>query len=69
MRARLKEERVSRGMTQQVVADELGISLRYYQDIESGLKCGNFRIWDDLEDMFSVHQRKLREIGQEASQL
>lgn len=50
-------------MTQQQVADYLGISLRYYQKIEAGVQTGDYSIWDGLEDLFSIHQRKLREIS------
>lgn len=49
-------------MTQQATADALGISLRYYCHIEAGTRTGDFEIWDQLEDMFGVHQRKLREV-------
>ena len=62
-RAILKEARKNAGMTQQQVADHLGISLRYYQKIEAGTSTGDFSIWDALEDRFSVHQRTLREIS------
>lgn len=61
MREMLKGARAARGMTQQATADALGISLRYYQNIEAGTRTGNFEIWDALEDLFSVHQRELRE--------
>lgn len=67
MRERLRRERTSCGMTQQEVADALGISLRYYQNIEAGTRTGNFEIWDALEDLFSVHQRELRRTGQGGS--
>ena len=50
-------------MTQQAVADKLGISLRYYQNIEAGSRTGDFTIWDELEELFSIHQRILREIS------
>lgn len=66
-RSVLKAARNETGMTQQQVADYLGISLRYYQKIEEGTRTGDFRIWDDLEDLFSVHQRELRQICREAS--
>lgn len=49
-------------MTQQAMADELGISIRYYQNIEAGERTGDFQIWDTLEDITGIHQRKLREI-------
>ena len=62
-RENLKSARKSAGMTQQQTADALGITLRYYQSIESGERNGNFDIWDTLEDMFATHQRKLRQTG------
>lgn len=62
MRRKLKEARQAAGMTQQEVADELNITLVYYQKIEDGSRTGNFELWDKLEDLFNVHQRKLREI-------
>ena len=58
----LKNARQKAGMTQQQVADHLEISLRYYQKIEAGESNGSFEIWDVLEDMLRIHQRKLREI-------
>lgn len=61
-RRNLKEARNKSHMSQQQVADHLGISLRYYQNIEAGSRTGDFEIWDSLEDLFNVHQRKLREI-------
>jgi len=63
MRKRLKEARESKGMTQQQVAECLGISLRYYRHIEAGDRNGDFRVWDALEDLFGVHQRILRDLG------
>lgn len=61
-RDNLKEARHKAGMTQQEAADKLGISLVYYQKIEQGSRTGDFEIWDSLEDLFNIHQRKLREI-------
>lgn len=63
MRKRLKDARQAAGMTQQQMADKLGISLRYYKLIESGDRTGDFTIWDALEDITGVHQRVLREIS------
>lgn len=62
MRKNLRNARKEKGLTQQQVADHLGISLRYYQKIEAGSQTGDFYIWDSLEDLFNIHQRKLREI-------
>ena len=61
MRKNLKEARQRAGMTQEGMAEQLGISLRYYKQIEAGQRTGNFEIWDNLENLFSVHQRVLRE--------
>lgn len=62
MRKNLKEARVAAGLTQQQMADKLGVSLRYYKQIEAGSRTGDFTIWDTLEDITGIHQRKLREI-------
>ena len=61
MRKNLKEARAAEGLTQQQMADKLNISMIYYQKIEEGSRTGDFRIWDTLEDITGVHQRKLRE--------
>ncbi|MFG6329280.1 MAG: helix-turn-helix domain-containing protein [Lachnospiraceae bacterium] len=63
MREKLKEARKKAGMTQQQVADKLNIGLRHYQKIESGDTNGSFEVWDALEDILGIHQRKLREIS------
>ncbi len=62
MRQKLKEARQKAGMTQQQVADKLGVSLVYYQKIEQGTRTGDFEIWDTLEDIFSLHQKELRKL-------
>lgn len=64
MRRKLKEARQAAGMTQQEVADKLNIGLRYYKMIEAGRTVGRVELWDKLEDLFNVHQRKLREISE-----
>lgn len=63
-RENLKNARQQAGMTQQQVADALGISLVYYQKIEAGNRTGDFSLWDTLEDITGIHQRKLREISE-----
>lgn len=62
MRRNLRKARKTAGMTQQQLADKLGVGLRQYQRIEQGTSDGTFYAWDTLEDMFNVHQRVLREI-------
>lgn len=61
-RNNLKEARQKAGMTQKQVAEYLGISERYYKQIEAGQRTGDFTLWDKLEDLLMIHQRKLREI-------
>ena len=61
MRENLKAARTAKGMTQHQLSEHLGISLRHYQRMESGEIIGFVELWDDLEDLFSIHQRKLRE--------
>ena len=60
-RETLKQARKAKGMTQQQVAEYLGISLRYYQSLEARQRTGDFKIWDMLEDLLNIHQRDLRE--------
>lgn len=60
MRKNLKEARQKAGMTQKQVAEYLGITIRSYQRIEKGDFLGSISNWDALEDLFRVHQRKLR---------
>ena len=62
-RENLKKARQEAGMTQQQMADRLGIGLRHYQKIEYGKLNGSFGVWDALEDLLGIHQRKLREIS------
>ncbi len=63
MRENLKKARKEAGMTQQQMADRLGIGLRHYQKIEYAELNGSFEVWDALEDLLGVHQRILREIS------
>lgn len=60
MRANLKQARQAAGLTQKQVAEYVGITIRSYQRIESGEIMGNIEHWDALEDLFGIHQRKLR---------
>ena len=53
-------------MTQQQMAEYLGISETAYQNIEYGICIGKIKHWDKLEDLFGVHQRVLREINSHA---
>lgn len=61
MRENLRNARKSAGLTQQAMADKLGISLRFYQQIEANDRTGDYAIWDRIEDITGIHQRILRE--------
>lgn len=60
MRENLRKARKDAGMTQQQMADRLGITLRHYQKIEYAEIIGTFEVWDALEDILGIHQRILR---------
>lgn len=60
MRENLREARKAAGLTQQAIADKLGLTLRHYQKIEYEEISGSFEVWDALEDLLGVHQRILR---------
>lgn len=62
MRTRLQAARKAAGLTQQQVADQLGLTLNHYQKIEYGILKGSFEVWDALEDLLGIHQRLLRSI-------
>lgn len=61
MRENLQNARKAAGMTQQAMADKLGIGLRHYKKIECGETLGSVPLWDELEDLLGVNQRVLRE--------
>lgn len=63
MREILKKARKDAGLTQKQVAEKLDITERYYRQIEAGHRNGDFIIWDTLEDLFGIHQRRLRVIS------
>ena len=63
MRENLKKARIDSGMTQQAVADRLFVSERHYKGIESGERMGSIELWDNIEDLFNINQRVLREIS------
>lgn len=48
------------------IVNKLKITLRQSQRIESGEILGKVDMWDSLEDLFKVPQRKLREISNES---
>ncbi len=62
MRKNLKEARQKAGMTQQQMADTLGISIRYYQNIETGDRAGSFYIWKILLVFINGNSERLKKI-------
>lgn len=70
MRENLRAARKAAGLTQQQLADRLGIGLRHYKKIECGETLGSIPLWDEMEDMLDVNQRVLREnhLGKAGSQ-
>ena len=60
MRENLKQACKAAGLTQQQMADRLGLTLRHYQKIEYEEISGSFEVWDALEDLLGVRQRILR---------
>lgn len=64
MRENLRQARKEKSMTQQQMANYLHTDVRYYKQIESGERLGSIKMWDALEDLFSIHQRILREISE-----
>lgn len=63
-RENLRAARLRLGMTQQQVADALGITVLSYKRIEYGDRTGRVETWDKLEDLFGIHQRVLRELSE-----
>lgn len=61
MRAILRGARNMLELTQEKMAEKVGVSLRYYQQIEQGVRTGDVEMWDRLEDITGIHQRVLRE--------
>lgn len=61
MRKNLINARNNHDLTQIQMAQKLNISPRQYQNIESGKTLGKADMWDTLEDLLGVSQRKLRE--------
>lgn len=62
MRENLKAARKAAGMTQQQMANKLGLTLIGYSQIERGSRLGKIETWDKLEDIFNIHQRILRKL-------
>lgn len=64
LRVNLINARKQKQLTQVQVAKILGISETYYQNIEYATRQGSIKIWDELEDLFGIPQRQLRDTKQ-----
>lgn len=58
---KLNTIRKEKGMSAREVSEKIGVTLRYYRQMESGERTGQANLWDSLEDIMGVHQRILRE--------
>ena len=61
MRENLIRARKKSKLTQAEVAENIGILVTSYQNIEYGLRTGSIKTWDKLEDLLGVPQRQLRD--------
>lgn len=64
MRENLRKARTDKNMTQKQVAEYLNVIERHYKAIEYGERLGSIDLWDELEDLFEINQRVLREISE-----
>jgi DNA-binding XRE family transcriptional regulator len=61
MRRNLQDARRKKGLTQRAIAQIIGTSYHNYRHIEYERHNGGVKLWDKLEDLLGVPQRKLRE--------
>lgn len=54
MGSRINALRIERGMTQQQLADALGVSLRYIKHILSGTKSPSTALVVDISELFGI---------------
>ena len=57
----LNKTRKEMGISATQMANTLGITRRYYLKIESGDRMGTPTLWDAIEDIIGINQRKLRQ--------
>jgi DNA-binding XRE family transcriptional regulator len=56
---KLKQVRLSNGLTQSAVAETLGITLRMYQYLEVSKRKPSWEVASKLEDLFQIPAREL----------
>ena len=49
---KLKEARLNKNLTQSELADELGVSIGYISQVESGDKCFNLKRFEEIAEFF-----------------
>lgn len=59
MRDRLRSERKTRKWTQPQIAEQIGVTVRTYQNYESGHRTPSLEVANKLEDLFGLPQREL----------
>ncbi len=59
MREKLKEIRLSRSLSVQEAADELGISVSHYYKIEAGIRSPNFKLAGEFAKFFDTRVDEL----------
>ena len=64
MRHNLKVFRVANKLTQQQLADQLGVSVSTYNLIEGGKRRGSIKFWDKLQKQFKLEGGKVWELQQ-----
>lgn len=58
-RIELKKLRIERNLTQQEVAERLGVSIGTYSFIESGVKRGSEKVWLKIQKEFDIPDEKM----------
>ena len=51
MRTALRKARVQAHLTQKEMAERIGVTLRHYNAIESGLSFGSIQVWERIRDV------------------
>lgn len=59
VRSKLKERRLSLGLTQQQLADEIQIDRSFYAKVEGGLKGCKMQTWLKIADVLEIPENEL----------
>ena len=58
-RLKLKQQRKSLGLTQEEVAEKMGIGRTYYTEIENGNRTGSWNIWLKIGEALEIPESDL----------